>query len=275
MSLVPTVPAHTDGSRCRTDVQTVNRILTSLLYVSPKRGLLYVTNTYQSATTPVPTHRFEHLSCFLPGLLALGAHTLPDSAFANARPLPLNNARPTLLDEVELRWHDWRTLHRLAAEGLAETCYQLYADQPSGLGPNEVVFQGGGELWLHKVRRWRMDGKVGLAPGLGARKVHDDADNDYSLRDARYLLRPEVGRALCLFAVASLICSADGRVDLHHVEDDGERHLARARVEGLPGAGEVGACGDRIRVAGVGDLCAHHLHRRDAEVRLLFAIDAR
>lgn len=171
------------------DVSTANRILTSLLYVSPKRGLLYVTDTQYSAQEPLPSHHFEHLSCFLPGLLALGAHTLPESTFQRSMPL---GERPTLLDEAELRRYDWRELHMLAAEGLAESCYQMYADQPTGLGPDEVVFDEGGELWIRRMRQWRMSGKLGLAPGIGARKLDTVEKNDYKYKDLRYLLRPEV-----------------------------------------------------------------------------------
>lgn len=177
--------------------------MTSLLYISPKRGLLYVTDTRNSATKPAPSNKFEHLSCFLPGLLALGANTLPDSAFEQQQP---HSERPTLLDEAELRRHDWRELHMLAAEGLAESCYQMYADQPTGLGPNEVLFYGGGELWIRRLREWRMAGKVGLAPGIGARKLREAADADYSVRSYQYMLRPEVRHSPPPFAMLCFVC---------------------------------------------------------------------
>lgn len=177
-----------DSPNTLTDVKTINRILTTLLYVSPKRGLLYVTDTFLSDSTPTPTHKFEHLSCFLPGLLALGAHTLPDEAFKRGM---TKARRPDMLDEVELQRHDWRQLHMLAAEGLAESCYQMYDDQPTGLGPDEVSFIPG-TLWIHEMRNWRMKGKAGKIPGLNAKSADSSDEWDYYIRSSRYMLRPEV-----------------------------------------------------------------------------------
>jgi hypothetical protein len=82
-------------------MQSANGIIDRLLYLSPTRELLYVTD----ANRGKPSGTFEHLSCFLGGLFALGAANIP-------------NAPPT---------------HRWAAEGLTHTCWIMYADQPSGL----------------------------------------------------------------------------------------------------------------------------------------------
>ncbi|KAF7330402.1 alpha-1,2-Mannosidase [Mycena venus] len=73
--------AQTDKKSLEMYLRATTHILTTLLYVSPTRHLLYVTDT-SSATfdhAGRPTHKLEHLSCFLPGLLALGAHTAPPS----------------------------------------------------------------------------------------------------------------------------------------------------------------------------------------------------
>ena len=52
----------------------------------------------------------DHLSCFLPGMLALGyLHGFPKS-------------------------------HLDVARNLTHTCYQLYHQSPSGLSPEEVIF---------------------------------------------------------------------------------------------------------------------------------------
>ena len=52
----------------------------------------------------------DHLSCFLPGMLALGyLHGFPKS-------------------------------HLQMARNLTHTCYQLYHQSPCGLSPDEVVF---------------------------------------------------------------------------------------------------------------------------------------
>ncbi|KAF7330403.1 alpha-1,2-Mannosidase [Mycena venus] len=65
-----------------------------------------------------------------------------------------------------------REIHLWAATGLAETCYLLYADQPTGLAPDEVQFrpggdaryglakdgkwmEGGGRRWIDELEAWR------------------------------------------------------------------------------------------------------------------------
>lgn len=150
------------------DIRTTTRILTTLLYTTPKRGLLYVTDTFHSKTTPSPSRKFEHLSCFLPGLLALGVHTLPPEAFQ----LP-----PSVLSDMdisdELSHYDLRELHILAAEGLAESCWLMYADQPSGLGPEEALMRQG-ITWMKELRKWREGGAHGAMPGMGPKKASVD-----------------------------------------------------------------------------------------------------
>lgn len=135
----------------------------------------------------MPTHKFEHLSCFLPGLIALGVHTLPDNAFDNTRPMGL-----TIQDEDEVLKYNWKELHMIAARGLGEACIQMYEDQPTGLGPEEVQFHGDGELWIRRMREWRVGGKKGSPPGIGAKGRIDGKREDYILRKWGYLLRPEV-----------------------------------------------------------------------------------
>ena len=144
----------------------MSAIIRNLLYVSPTRGLLYVTDTVGGA----PSHTFEHLSCFLPGLLALGAHRLPAS----------------VLSERE------RALHAWAAQGLAQTCWATYADAETGLGPDEVVFAAGGRRWAELVAEWEAAGRPGgVPPGLGAPSV-ERKQRDYRAMKPGYFLRPEV-----------------------------------------------------------------------------------
>ena len=57
----------------------------------------------------------DHLVCFVPGMLALGAQHLPEV-------------------------HD---AHMELAEKLGETCYQMYAQQSTGLAPEFVRFANG------------------------------------------------------------------------------------------------------------------------------------
>ena len=164
-------------------------VLENLVFLSPTRNLLYVTDTIGIGL--VPTNKFEHLSCFFPGLLALGANTLPES----------------IMSRQQKERHMW------AAEGLAHTCWIMYADQPSGLGAEIVTFYGwesDGEQWpkqsaedwkqqrwMEHVKRWEQNGRTGgKPPGVGnpglPMKIEDGLPMDYMLHTSSYLLRPEV-----------------------------------------------------------------------------------
>ncbi|EGO22314.1 glycoside hydrolase family 47 protein [Serpula lacrymans var. lacrymans S7.9] len=147
-------------------------IIDNLLFLTPKRQLLYVTDTIGGK----PSHIFEHLSCFLPGLLALGAHTLD-------------------LAPAEKQIHEW------AASGLAYTCWTSYADQATGLGPDEMVMVAGATQnvtsgrWVDVVADWVDQGRPGgLPPGLHEPpvvKVGTTEERDYYAKKNSYLLRPE------------------------------------------------------------------------------------
>ncbi|KAH9475723.1 Endoplasmic reticulum mannosyl-oligosaccharide 1,2-alpha-mannosidase [Psilocybe cubensis] len=153
--------------KARTQYLTsINSIIDNLIYVTPNgtRGLMYVTDT----DTYMTAHRQEHLSCFLPGLLALGA---------------------ALLDLPP----DVREKHEWAASGLTYTCYIAYADQQSGLAPEEIRMNGPGVKWVDELRRWEQGGRQGKAPGMG----EPPAYKNWELREyangwpSVYLLRPE------------------------------------------------------------------------------------
>lgn len=162
--LPPVLSAHVHCKR-HTDVRDVSSIIRNLLYVTPNRHLLYVTDMQGSS----PTHTFEHLSCFLPGLLALGAHTLPLS--------PRD-----------------RQLHQWAAQGLAYTCWITYADQATGLGPDEMSMTHGTK-WLEEVESWEEQGRPGgVPPGLAETPAipGTGTQKDYIAVKPGYLLRPEV-----------------------------------------------------------------------------------
>ncbi|KAG6864850.1 hypothetical protein C0991_006791 [Blastosporella zonata] len=223
--------AKTDKASLKMYLRATTYIITKLLYLSPTRHLLYVTDEMTDKNTGMtyPTHTFEHLSCFLPGLLALGAHTLPldnlesigihsddidaDGAFGSAR---TNHER--------LAGYNLKKLHLWAAEGLAQTCYLTYADQPTGLGPDEMVFHTTvkktwdsaasiwridtpGTLWMNAMKRWKGSGSRGVPPGLEdkAPVVYEKSrqatsaylrERDYTIRKAAYLLRPETVESL-------------------------------------------------------------------------------
>ncbi|KAJ6580973.1 glycoside hydrolase [Mycena capillaripes] len=150
-------------------LRAVQSIIETLLYVTPNRNLLYVTDT----TSGSPSFKFEHLSCFLPGLLALGVHTL----------------------ELTPRTKE---LHAWAAEGIATTCWLSYADQASGLGPDEMsmtrpAMPYANGKWTTLLAQWEAEGRPGgTPPGLGNTKPESNVGSrDYHALVTTYLLRPE------------------------------------------------------------------------------------
>lgn len=172
----------------------MNYVLTKLLYLSPERSLLYVTDMSKDGQL---SHVFEHLSCFLPGLLALGVQSLPSSAFNNSAFLPSQ--------ESILTQHNLSELHMSAALGLGESCWLMYADQPTGLGPEEILmaqpasrdrsgtFNMSSGLWIDSMEQWRISGRQGTPPGIEQKDPEPDAaKRDYELRKPAYFLRPEV-----------------------------------------------------------------------------------
>ncbi|KAF9006011.1 glycoside hydrolase family 47 protein [Cyathus striatus] len=221
----------TDKASLEMYIRMTTFMITNLLYVSPNRHLLYVTDT---GNVPMqkgkarPTRIFEHLSCFLPGLLALGAHTLPLDRLQeelNIHLLALGNTssfgKAGYGYEV-LAKYDLKQLHLWAAEGLAQTCWLTYADQPTGLGPDEIVFTAGENQkiwdgtrwknefevypWIESVEKWRRSGSRGPAPGVADKLpvVYSQEERlsgkprgrDYALFKSQYLLRPETVESL-------------------------------------------------------------------------------
>ncbi len=114
-------------------------------------------------------------------MLALGAATIPDTP-------------PT---------------HMLAAQGLAQTCWTLYADSPTGLSPDEVIIStksapgdDGSEwdgLWSTHLAQGELNGAHGDPPGLRlAELVLDPNEREYRPTKANYLLRPETVESFSL-----------------------------------------------------------------------------
>lgn len=165
------------------DLRATRGILDTLLYLSPTRRLLYITDT----SADLPSRKFEHLSCFYPGLLTLGVFSLQH--------------------DMSIPEHE-RLMHRWAAEGLAHTCWTMYGESVSGLGPEEAQFDfrhlAGvpttniyAERWMSHVRLWEAEGSPGgKPPGVAhlAELVMKDSGvtRDYATKSAPYLLRPEV-----------------------------------------------------------------------------------
>ncbi|KAI6010684.1 glycoside hydrolase family 47 protein [Pisolithus orientalis] len=158
-------------------LKSVRAIIENLFFLSPNRKLLYVTDMNRGTVS----RTFEHLSCFLPGLLVLGTKMID---------MPPSD----------------RELHEWAAQGLAYTCYVSYADQPSGLGPDEMVMDpwtindGSSGQWISHVKAWIEEGKPGgVPPGLHEpAPAKDGSAQDYRIKKTDYLLRPEVVESLYL-----------------------------------------------------------------------------
>ncbi|KAJ1911041.1 hypothetical protein H4219_006062 [Mycoemilia scoparia] len=107
--------------------------------------------------------KFEHLTCFLPGLLALGAKELDR------------------LDDLDL------------AKKIMKTCFKLYDNSPTGLSPEWVKFSK--SLVDFNAMKENMGNLYGL--------FDMDSDNNgkisnsgYFYEDTRYLLRPETVESL-------------------------------------------------------------------------------
>ena len=222
------------------DIRATTHILTNLLYITPHRHLLYVTTTH--GVPPKPTYLFEHLSCFLPGLLALGAHTLPLNRLSSMG-IDLNKLSEGMNADAGrgykiLAEYDLRQLHMWAADGLTETCYLTYADQVSGVGPDELwmAAETEGGTWIEAVEKWKKSGARGSPPGLGPKapvKYDVNASSegldtevvsqDYTFKRRDYLSRPEV-RAVLPYSprarVLILSSLADGRVLISDVADN-------------------------------------------------------
>ena len=84
------------------------------------------------------TRKMDHLVCFLPGTIALGAQHLPEQ-------------------------HDE---HMSLAGRLIETCYQMYARQRTGLAPEFVRFQAFRGITRTVCWYWRPAGHYRQRPGL-------------------------------------------------------------------------------------------------------------
>ncbi|EIW79097.1 glycoside hydrolase family 47 protein [Coniophora puteana RWD-64-598 SS2] len=205
----------TDKANLEMYLRATMYIMGELMFISPKRHLLYATDVYQYENEARYSHTFEHLSCFLPGLFALGVHTLPLDDLASLG-VDIHELAKDLLPRHQ-KMYDYITkhytlgeLHLWAAQGMAQTCWLTYADQPTGLGPDSVTMRAGGIYdevpWLDALDAWRKAGRKGSPPGVGGKtpwtqwnltyasaKDRDRifAERDYGLKNAAYYLRPE------------------------------------------------------------------------------------
>jgi mannosyl-oligosaccharide alpha-1,2-mannosidase len=183
------------------DMKAMDGIINHLLYLSKDRNLLYVTDLGAWGT---PSGDMEHLSCFLPGLLALGARLLdPEYPWLDRFSSRIRPRSPLPSDADDLRAK--LDLHMRAAVGLAHTCWVMYDEMPTGIGPEIMHFLPGplptGTLtrrqyenlrWGPKVAEWERNGRVGPLVGTEGWDMSPLEKPEWKTRDARYLLRPEV-----------------------------------------------------------------------------------
>lgn len=107
----------------RASVEGVKRHLVAL---SQPNHLVYIGEKPWGLRGPLDP-KMDHLVCFMGGLLAMGA----------TEGLPITKARKTDFWDAT-RESDWQL-----AQDLTYTCYQMYAQTPSGLSPEIVVFNDG------------------------------------------------------------------------------------------------------------------------------------
>jgi len=185
---------HTEKRLLELYKSSINGVLDNLIYLSPHRQLLYVTDIgrpspFSKEQKLVPSHKFEHLACFLPGLLALGANSLWEDEAS--------------IQERE-RW-------KWAAEGIAWSCATMYRDTPTGIGPEEVIFKYTGTShkpedilqhgrWKESIDSWERQGRpMPKPPGVGSLarpikhygRLPTKEERDYKIVYDKYLMRPE------------------------------------------------------------------------------------
>lgn len=147
-----------------------------MIRVSQPNGLKYVTSF---------GNKMEHLSCFVPAMLALGAHVRP--------------------------WVATRDEEFSLAEDLATTCYEMYRRMPTGLSPEMVVFgesqedfeadRQGGNLW-NRLRPEAVESFFVLHELTGDPKYREwghevfEAFQNFSLTQHGYGAFPDVTNAL-------------------------------------------------------------------------------
>lgn len=99
----------------------VDSLQREMIHTTPHDKLKYVA---------ADGHRMEHLACFLPGLLALGAHLRPRA--------------PKRDQEFAL------------AEELARTCFEMYRRMPTGMAPEAAIFGKKRDVDFEADKPWSM-----------------------------------------------------------------------------------------------------------------------
>ncbi|KAA1469091.1 mannosidase [Dentipellis sp. KUC8613] len=201
--------AGSDKAALEMYLRTTTHILTHLLYMLPSRNMMYPTWTSGTPPRDIPQHNIEHLACFLPGLLALGVQTLPLDNLASVgidfASLGANLSASGQEEYTRLAPYNLSQLHLWAAEGIAEGCYMLYADSPSGLSADEAKVDTQIVTpvnWFNELDDWRRAGQVGIPPGVGRIQPVENVNGKpvtnkgYTNLNPAYELRPETIESL-------------------------------------------------------------------------------
>lgn len=200
--------SKTDTELLKMYLRTTTHMITRLLWITPERKILYPASSSGTPPNDVSNHVFEHLACFLPGLFALGAQTLPlddlESLGVNFASLADGLSAEGQEEYRLLANYKLSDLHRWAAEGMSEACAVVYHDMPTGLSPDEVAMTGDSTRWIDALEQWRSEGSVGAAPGtspVAPRRPasrNDRPRREYTSRRQGYELRPETVESLFL-----------------------------------------------------------------------------
>jgi len=163
-------------------------------------GLMYIAELINDQLS----HKMDHLVCFLPGLLALGA--------ANGAKALVH--RDLSLPDEEIGDSE---LMKIAGE-LTRTCVEMYTRTPTGLAPEIAFFISGRPARVQRTRHYETEEtqplpdlerfKLGGAPHIFSSssslapklRLHGQTavDGDFSIKvnDAHNLLRPETVESL-------------------------------------------------------------------------------
>jgi hypothetical protein len=100
--------------------KTMDGAISKLLLTSSKTGLSFFSDWNGHSNF----RKMDHLVCFVPGMLALGAYTDPNGGLSSSRA------------QRDLK----------VAKALMYTCYQMYSRQSTGISPEYVEFPAGGDM---------------------------------------------------------------------------------------------------------------------------------
>ncbi|KAI0035309.1 mannosidase [Vararia minispora EC-137] len=192
-------------------LRMTTQMITRMLWITPKRRILYPGASIGIYPDDHRDRTFEHLACFLPGLFILGVEALPLDDLGSIG-IDFNSLSSDLNAEGKAAYqklsnYKLSDLHRWAAEGMGEACAVMYADQPTGLAPDEATMSSRSTRWFDELEQWREDGRKGSPPGIekikptrqkpdGLKVAYES--REYVIKRKGYELRPETIESMFL-----------------------------------------------------------------------------